>query len=232
MWWVLSLVYPIVPAPGEVAAISSRNIAEGLVWPHFYATFTRIMAALFFSLLIGLAVGIPMGLYRKVEMYLDFWVLAGIMIPATSYGVVILIIFGLNNYAAITAITLTACPVMIISVWKGIKSIDNGLNDMARAFRMPAGERLFKVILPQLYPTLMGTLRYGLGVIWKITVVIELLALTSGVGYMLMYWFSFFRMGQVLSWTLMFTLVILVFEWAFLSALERKLMGWKEQVRF
>ena len=231
LWWMISMAYNFMPSPYEVAVISWRNITDGLVWPHFSATFVRIISALFFSMLIGLLVGIPMGLSNKVEMCLDLWVLAGVMIPATSYGVVLLIIFGLNNFAAITAIILTTSPIMIISIWKGIKSIDNRLNDMARAFKMPKGLRLWRVIIPQLYPTLMGTLRYGIGVIWKITVVIELLALTNGVGYMLMYWFSFFRMGQVLSWTLMFTLFVLLFEWVVLSTLERKLLGWQEQAR-
>lgn len=231
-WWVVSILYEFMPSPYEVAVISYRNIADGLVWPHFFATFIRLISALFFSMLIGFMVGIPMGLSQKVEMFFDTWVLAGVMIPATSYGVVLLIIFGLNNFAAIAAITLTASPIMIISIWKGVKNIDNGLIDMARAFKIPAGMRLLRVIIPQLYPTLMGTLRYGIGIIWKITVVIEFLALTSGVGYMLMYWFSFFRMSQVLSWTLMFTLFVLFFEWVVLSTLEKKLLGWQEQVRF
>ena len=231
IWWLFSLFHDIIPTPYEVAIVSYHNIISGSVAPHFIATFYRIIVSLFFAMLIGLVVGIPMGLFKKVELYLDTWVLAGIMIPATSYGVIILIVFGLNNYAAIAAITITTCPVIIVSIWKGVKVLDNDLNEMARVFRMPMQQRNLRVVIPQLYPAIMGSLRYGLSIIWKVTVVIELIGLTSGIGYMLMYWFSLFRMHQVLSWTLMFTIVIIIFEWTVLSALEKKVLGWKEELK-
>lgn len=220
----------ILPTPADVAIVTYNNFASGLVWPHFYATFIRIFFALFFSMVIGVIVGVAMGLYQKIEFMLDTWVLAALMVPATSYGVIILIIFGLNDPAAIAAITVTTCPIIIISVWKGVKNIDNDLNDMARAFGMNWSQRLLRVLLPQLYPTLMGSLRFGLGLIWKVTVVIELIGLTSGIGYMLMYWFSLFRMTQVLSWTIMFTFVIIILEWVIISPVEKKLLGWQEKV--
>jgi NitT/TauT family transport system permease protein len=231
IWWLVSLTNNIVPTPHEVAIVSYQNIVSGSVSPHFLATFFRIIVSLFFSMLIGLIAGIPMGLFRKVELYLDTWVLAGIMIPATSYGVIILIIFGLNNFAAIAAITITTCPVIIVSIWKGVKILDNNLNEMARTFRMPWQQRVLRVVIPQLYPAIMSSLRYGLSIIWKVTVVIELIGLTSGIGYMLMYWFSLFRMQQVLSWTLMFTIIIIILEWTVLSALEKKVLGWQEEVK-
>lgn len=231
-WWAASIIYEILPTPAEVAVVSYHNIASGLVWTHFWVTFVRIFLALTLSMIIGLVVGVAMGLYRKVELLLDTWVLAALMVPATSYGVIILIIFGLNNPAAIAAITVTTCPVIIISVWKGVKNIDNDLNEMARAFRLKWHQRLLRILLPQLYPTLMGSLRYGLGITWKITVVIELIGLTSGIGYMLMYWFSLFRMNQVLSWTLMFTIVIIIMEWLVLSPIENRLLGWQKETAF
>jgi NitT/TauT family transport system permease protein len=86
-------------------------------------------------------------------------------------------------------------------------------------------------VVPQLLPYIMAAARYGLGIIWKITVLVELLGLSSGVGYMLHYWFQLNNMAQVFAWTVFFTIVMLFLELGVLKRVERHLFAWRPEAR-
>ena len=59
---------------------------------------------------------------------------------------------------------------------------------------------------------------------------VELLGRPNGVGFKLFYWYQLADMAQVLAWTLLFTLVMLVIELGILSQLEKRLFGWRPRV--
>jgi NitT/TauT family transport system permease protein len=80
-------------------------------------------------------------------------------------------------------------------------------------------------------PYVLAAARYGLGIIWKITVLVELLGLSSGVGYMLHYWFQLNNMAQVFAWTAMFTVVMIFLELGVLQLVERRLFAWRPAAR-
>ena len=76
------------------------------------------------------------------------------------------------------------------------------------------------MVIPQVLPYLLSAIRFALGVGWKTATIAELIGLSTGVGYELNYWFGLFNMRQVLAWTLTFTLVLLIFEFAIFKPVE------------
>jgi NitT/TauT family transport system permease protein len=104
------------------------------------------------------------------------------------------------------------------------------LVEMARTFNIPPRRRFTEVVVPQVLPYIMAAIRVGLGSIWKVVVIVELLGTSNGVGYMLHYWFQLFDMRQVFAWTVTFVLIILFIELVILSRIERSLFAWRERV--
>jgi NitT/TauT family transport system permease protein len=98
---------------------------------------------------------------------------------------------------------------------------------MGAAFRMSQAEIVRKIIFPQLLPHLLASMRYALGICWKICTTVELIGLSSGVGYMLNYWFGLFSMTQVFAWTLSFLLVMFAIEYLLFKPLESRLTRWR-----
>jgi NitT/TauT family transport system permease protein len=157
--------------------------------------------------------------------------MVALTVPGLCYAIVAFLWIGLNELAAVAAIALTSFPSITLTIWEGVKGIDNRLIDMARAFGAPPPKRLWRVAIPQLLPYIMAAARYGLGIIWKITVLVELLGLSTGVGYMLHYWFQLNNMAQVFAWTVFFTVVMLVLELGVLKHVERRLFAWRPAAR-
>ena len=232
LWILLSYLFPptIIPGPVPVLGAIWENTRSGEAFVHLSRTFLRVGLGLTLAMVLGISVGIVMGLSRKGEAFLESWVTVGLTVPAIVYGMICLLWFGLNDFAATTAIGLTAFPAVGINMWQGVKSIDKKLVEMAQVFRLSRASIIRKIVLPQLVPYILASLRFALGICWKICTTVELIGLSSGVGFMLNYWFGLFSMTQVFAWTLKFLLVMLLIEHLVFKPLEKRLLGWRPAV--
>jgi NitT/TauT family transport system permease protein len=203
------------------------NILSGQAAFHLYKTLLRVVFGLILTMLLGIATGTIMGISRKGEAFLDAWVLVGLTLPAIVYSIICLLWFGLNDLAAIVAIGAAAFPAVAISIWQGIKGMDTQLVSMGQAFQLGRGAIIRKIIFPQLTPHILASMRYALGICWKICTTVELIGMSSGVGFMLNYWFGLFSMAQVFAWTLLFLLVMFAIEYLLFKPVERRLTRWR-----
>ncbi len=232
LWWLLSLMMPANLLPGPVVATVTllKNFAQGDVLPHLAITLLRVTGGLALAMLIGVPIGIFMGINQRAEKVLDIWVMVGLTVPSLCYAIICFILIGLNELATIVAIGLTAAPSIAINLWEGVKTIDFKLVQMARIFEVGRTKVLLRVLLPQVLPYVMASIRMGLGIVWKIAVLVELIGRPNGVGFKLFYWYQLADMAQVLAWTLLFTLVMLAIELGILKQLEYRLFGWRPRV--
>jgi len=229
LWFILAALFPpsIVPGPRDVGAAMWSNIRSGQAFFHLFKTLLRVGAGLVMTMLLGIAIGSAMGLSKKAEVFFDAWVMVGLTIPAIVYSILCLLWFGLNDRAAIIAIGTSAFPTVAISIWQGIKGLDNQLSGMGKAFRLTRSAIFRKIIIPQLVPQILASMRSALGICWKICTIVELVGMSSGVGYMLNYWFGLFKMTQVFAWTLSFLLVMFGIEYLLFKPIEDRLTRWR-----
>ncbi|GAA5120429.1 ABC transporter permease [Alloalcanivorax gelatiniphagus] len=232
-WFGLSFLFPetILPGPFQTAMVLADNFANGDVFQHLFATLWRVMGGLALAMAIGIPVGVLMGVNRFAEKTLDIWVMVALTVPSLCYAIFAFIWIGLNETAAIVAIGLTSAPSIAINLWEGVKNIDTRLFKMAKVFNASRWVIIRRVLFPQVLPYIMASLRFGLGIVWKITVLVELLGRPDGVGFELFYWYQLANMQQVLAWTLLFTIVMLFIELVILQNMERKLFSWRPKVK-
>lgn len=229
VWQIASLFFAdnILPGPMPVLSALWANLQEGDTYYQLSKTLTRVLAGMTLAVLGGLIIGLIMGLSKLGEDILDAWVLVSFTIPSVVYGILCILWFGLNDLAAIIAIAAAAVSAIAINIWQGAKAIDHSLVNMGKAFHFSRRSIMVKIIIPQLVPYVLAALRYALAISWKIATVIELIGLSSGVGYQLNYWFGLFNMTQVLAWTLIFTITLLVIEFIVFKPVETWLTRWR-----
>jgi NitT/TauT family transport system permease protein len=229
LWVLLAQTLPADVLPGPVPVLGAlwENIPNGELFFHTYRTLARVFASFGLAMLIGVPIGVAMGLNKRIEAASVIWVMVLLTVPGLVYLILMFMWFGLNELSTILAITITGLPSVVIVVWEGVKNIDNKLTGMARAFGVPQHRRIARVLLPQLMPYLFSATRFGLGVMWKITVFAELLGRSDGVGFKLNYRYQIYNMKQVLAWTLAFTVVMLIIELGIIKQAERRLFAWR-----
>lgn len=216
-----------LPAPLTVLARVWDETVSMVLPGHLAITLWRVAVAFFAAMLIGTVIGIAMGRWRKVDVFFDAWLVLGLNIPALVTIILCYVWFGLNDWAAITAVAINKIPTVIVTVREGARAVDPRLMQVARAYRLSRFTTLTRVYLPQLVPYLMAAARSGLSLIWKIVLVVELLGRSNGIGFQLNVFFQFFDITGILAYTLVFAAIVLTIEAYVLRPLERRLTGWR-----
>ena len=229
IWFLLAETLPgdILPAPLPVVVTLWDNLVSGEFFYDTLWTLLRVFVSFLLAMTVGVPIGVAMGLNRRIEAAIVIWVMIFLTVPGLVYLILMFMWFGLNEVSTVLAITITGLPSVVIVIWEGVKTIDNRLASMARAFGIPHSRRISGVLLPQMLPFFFSATRFGLGVMWKLTVFAELMGRSEGIGFKLNYWYQLYNMKQVLAWTLSFTIVMLIIELGVIKQLERRLFMWR-----
>lgn len=232
VWKFASLFNPpsYLPGPLLVAERIAEIVVTGVFWSSMVTTFRRVLVGFLVAILIAIPVGILMGTHRFAEDFFEVEAVVGVTIPGLMWAMIAIMLLGIREMAAYFAVAIIVLPILTINLWEGMKSIDNDLNEMAIVFETSRYSRIKDVIVPQLFPYIFASTRFGLGLCWKVVVVIEMLGFSSGVGYKVTQSFQLFDMPGVLAWTFSFTVVMLVIEYGILNYLEERWMGWRPDV--
>ena len=111
---------------------------------------------------IGTFFGIYMGRNKKINVFLDDWLILGLNVPALVIIILCYVWFGLNEIAAILAVSLNKIPMVAVIMREGARAIERDYIEVAKFYRIPKRIYYLKVIFPQLYPYLLSSARSGL----------------------------------------------------------------------
>jgi NitT/TauT family transport system permease protein len=187
----------------------------------------RIALSFTIAIVIATIVGVAMGVSRAAERFFDVWVICLLTLPSLVLILTIYMIIGLNDRAAVLAAALPVVAILTINIWEGVKSVDQKLIDMAKAYHASPGRILRAVIAPQIAPVMIASGRFGLGLIWKMVLFVELLGRSDGIGYKIEFYYQMFNMPQVLAHALLFLFIMLFLEIVLLGMLEKRLFRWR-----
>jgi len=218
----------MLPTPVAVLAAVVRDTRSGQLPLALGITLARVVAAFVVAMSIGTVIGFMMGRSRKLNLLLDGPLVLALNIPALVITILCYLWLGLTEVAVIVAVALNKIPVVVVTVREGSRAIDARLLAVAQVYRVPRTVRLWRVILPQLYPYLIASARNGLALIWKIVLVAELLGRSNGVGFELSVFFQYFDITSILAYTLAFAALVMIIEAGVMRPLEKRAMRWRE----
>lgn len=229
VWQVIaySLQDPLLPTPLTVLDKFWWHLTEDHLLYHLSITLMRVAVIFSIAMLLGTFIGIIMGHFRTLDVFLDGLLVLGLNIPALVVIILCYIWLGLTDFAAIMAVVINKVPTVVVTVREGARAIDHGLMQVGQVFNVSPLRRLTHIYLPQLYPYLMAAARSGLALIWKIVLVVELLGRSNGMGFQLGTFFQFFDITSILAYTFAFIVVVLLVEGLLLRPLERRLNRWR-----
>ncbi|MFQ1700760.1 ABC transporter permease [Loktanella agnita] len=218
----------VLPMPQDLLIPLRTELASGDLFFHLSQTVIRVVWAFVLAMVLGIALGLVMGLSPAVDRWLDPWLVVFLNLPALVLIVLCYLWIGLNEVAAIIAVTLNKIPNVTTVIREGARALDPQLTAMARVFRMAPTARLRHMILPQLAPYIAASARSGIAVIWKIVLVVEFLGRSNGIGFQIHLYFQLFDVVHVLIYALSFIGFMLLIEWLLLQPLETRARRWRD----
>ena len=231
IWTSLYLIYPrLLPSPLNTVNEAIRLVSDGTFFFHMYQSLRRVFVGATVAMIFSIAVGIYMGTVRLGEHFFQPLVVLGLTIPGLMWALIAVMLFGINEFASYFAVAVTTFPMLVINIWAGVKSLDKELIDMSHVFHFTKSMKITQVILPQLVANFFAATRYGLGLAWKVVVVVEMFGTSNGVGYQVMKSYQVFNMEGVIAWTLTFVVAMIVIEYGAINLAERRLTAWRPKI--
>lgn len=159
----------------------------------------RVGKGFLFAIIVGVPVGIAIGWNRLVSGIVDPTVQLLRPVPITAWLPFSIAVFGIQDIGAIFLISLGAFFPIVLNSAQGARDVERNL---IRAALMMGANRwtvLRRVVLPASLPSIFTGLRIGLGIGWTAVIVAEMVAVKSGLGYVL--WDAYYvgRMDVVIA---------------------------------
>src|SRR5712675_2678274 len=163
------------------------------------ASITRVMAGFGIATALAVSLGVAIGWSRRIETIIEPTLQVLRPIPPVSWIPLAIIWFGIANKPAIFLVFLGAFFPVLMNTIHGVKTVDHNL--VRAGAMMGATERqlLASIVFPAALPSIFSGLRIAIGSAWMLTVTAEMVAVKSGLGYVLWDSYYFLRYDLVLA---------------------------------
>ena len=165
-------------AQGDIY-LGSIPMLDGHIWDSVF----RVLVALILGIGLGVPLGIYMGVSRFFKSFFDPIIELYRPVPPLAWAPLILTIFGINDDGKIFLLFMVAFAIMVISARTGASGTQ--LSKIRASHSLGASNRqiLRYVILPNALPEILTGIRISIGVCWGTLVAAEMLAGTTGIGF-------------------------------------------------
>ncbi|HXC50652.1 MAG TPA: ABC transporter permease [Candidatus Limnocylindrales bacterium] len=187
LWWIVvrTTESAIFPTPWQVVTGTVELIRNGTLWDHIGASLMRVGAGFLLAVAIGIPLGLWMGWVRGAFDTLNpiFQILRPIS-PIAWIPIAILW-FGVGNASPIYLIFISSVFPMIVQTTAGVHTIEKRYLWAAENFGVSRYTLFTRVVIPAVLPQIIVGMRIGLGVAWLVVVAAEMIALRSGLGFLI-----------------------------------------------
>ena len=236
IWWAVTasgMIEPLfLPPPSAVLQkgwlLVTTGYMDSTLWQHLGASLSRIGLGLGFAVLSAVPVGIAIGANRIARGVLDPLIEFYRPIPPLAYLPLIVIWCGIGELSKVLLIYLAIFAPIAIATATGVRTVDPAKLRAAQSLGATRTQLIRHVILPSALPDILTGVRIGLGVGWSTLVAAELIAATSGLGFMVQSAAQFLVTDVVVLGILVIALIAFAMEMG-LRALQRKLVPWHGQ---
>jgi NitT/TauT family transport system permease protein len=186
-WWaiVAATGSVIFPAPWQVVTGTIELVRDGTLWEHIGASLLRVGTGFALAVAFAVPLGLWMGWVRGAFTTLNplFQILRPIS-PIAWIPIAILW-FGVGDASPIYLIFISSVFPMIVQTTEGVHTIEKRYLRAAENFGVSRYTLFRRVVIPAVLPQIIVGMRVGLGVAWLVVVAAEMIALRSGLGYLI-----------------------------------------------
>jgi NitT/TauT family transport system permease protein len=188
VWWavVVKTESAIFPTPWQVVTGAMELVEDGTLWEHIRASLFRVGAGFGLAVLVGIPLGLWMGwVGAAFRTFNPIFQMLRPISPIAWIPVAILW-FGVGEVSPIFLIFISSVFPLIVQTTSGVHTIDRRYLRAAANFGVPRAVLFRQVVIPAVLPEIIVGMRIGIGVAWLVVVAAEMIALRSGLGYLIM----------------------------------------------
>ena len=217
----------VFASPVQIVKAFVKEQKMGTIWVNIGISLFRVLAGFLLGFVVAIPVAFLMGWYKVFRNLVEPWIQFIRNIPPLSYIPLIIAGVGVDERAKVTVIFIASFLVMVISIYQGVRSVDETLIKAAKILGANSRVIFLQVVVPASTPFILVGVRLGLGAALTTLVAAEMTGANSGLGMMIMSAGQYYDMPVVLLGIILIGIIGLIFE-KLVKFLERRLTGWQE----
>src|SRR5262245_10387601 len=185
--WHFAVVWSgttVFPSPEAVAAGLVELARKGLLLAYVRDSLFRVAVGYGLALVVGIPLGIFLGWQPAAARAANPVIQLLRPISPLAWIPVAIVLFGVRDSAAIFLIFLASLFPILVSAMNGVRGVPAMYRDAGRNFGLSRRALLSRVVFPAALPEILTGLRIALGVAWIVVVAAEMIAVNSGLGYL------------------------------------------------
>jgi len=237
LWYVitkLGIFTPtLLPGPARVWNAFLRILENGYngvpLWVHLGASFKRLFVAIFFAIFSAVPLGLLSGYFDKIEAVIDSVVEFYRPLPPLAYYTLLVLWFGIDDTSKQILLFLAAFAPIYIACVSAVRKLNQDFVLSAKSLGAAQKDVFFKIVLPASLPEIFTGIRTAFGVAYTTLVSSEMVAATSGIGWMVLDASNFLKSDVIFVGIIIMGITGVIID-AGLRFLERKIIFWKGHV--
>jgi NitT/TauT family transport system permease protein len=185
--WALAVRFTgtkIFPSPAAVARGIAQLAEKRLLWSYIADSLARVAAGYGGAIVIGIPLGFLLGWYAPLARAVNPLIQMLRPISPLAWMPLAVIWFGIGNAAPIFLIFIASLFPIVIAAANGVRNIPPMFLQAGRNFGLSTPQLMLRVAAPAALARIAVGLRIAFGVAWLVLVAAEMIAVDSGLGYL------------------------------------------------
>jgi sulfonate transport system permease protein len=176
----------LLPSPRRVLSACMELYRSGELLDNCITSIYRVAIGFASAAVIGVALGIILGMSAKLSILMNSLAQFLRQVPPVAWIPLFILWFGVDEGSKQAVIIYATVFPILVNTSLGITSVDPNLLEVGRVMCLKPFALFTGIILPSSIPSIFAGLRLGLGNSWRALVAAEMIAASSGLGYMIM----------------------------------------------
>lgn len=174
----------VFPPPAEVGTGLQELLRKGLLWRYAADSLLRVGSGYLLAILLGIPLGLALGWYPIAARAANPLIQMLRPISPLAWIPVAIVLFGVGNESAVFLIFLASFFPIVVSTMTGVRGVPPMFRLAGANFGLSTAALLRRVVFPAALPQMIVGLRIALGIAWLVVVAAEMIAVDSGLGYL------------------------------------------------
>jgi NitT/TauT family transport system permease protein len=187
IWQVAVMRHPgqLLPSPWQVVGGLADLLQHGLLFKYVVASLFRVTWGFGLAVILAIPLGLIIGWYHRADMALGPVIEVLRPISPLAWIPIAILWFGVGDLSAIFLIFLGCFFPLLLTAINAVRSIPEVYVNAGRNFGLRPLDLIYRVLYPAVIPQLLIGLRISLGVAWLVVVAAEMIAVNSGLGFLI-----------------------------------------------
>ena len=231
LWFFLSVnektarSFPFLPA---IIQALGTVISRGILAEDFISSMISVLAGFALGFVTAVPVAFLMAWYLPVRNILEPWIQFIRNIPPLAYVPLVVIAVGVGRKPQIIVIWLATFLIMTVTIYQGVRNVDETLLKAARVLGAKDKDLFIKVVFPATTPFILTAVRLGVSVALTTLIAAESTGASAGMGMRIRSFSNSFEVAPMLLCIILIGIIGITSE-KIIKTLERKFTGWQEK---